>query len=96
MRKIEKLMLNAVNNNQRFASGNTTVTIDSANNLFVYLFGNCIYKVIDGVKYFTLAGYNTVTTRSRLNALNVDICQRNFTAYYNGVSINSDQWYKIN
>lgn len=95
MRQIEEMMLNAVNSRRNFASSNTSVHVDSNKNVFVYLFGNCIYKIVDGVKYFTLAGWNTVTTRSRINALGVDVCQRNYLAYRNGVQIDSYSWYEV-
>ena len=75
-------------------NGNTVVTNDETG-VKVYLHGNCIYAVYDGVARFTLAGWNTPTTRSRLNALGVGVYQKNWKAMRNGQEINSREWYTI-
>ena len=95
MRRIEEMMLNAINNDRSFSNSNTTVNVDRSGNVYVYLFGNCIYRIVDGVKQFTLAGWNTVTTRSRLNALGVSVSQKNWDPVYNGVVISSYNWYTV-
>ena len=94
MRQIEKNMLNAVRNGKSFRSGNTVVTADNTG-IKVYLHGNCIFAIYQGVKRFTLAGWNTVTTRSRLNALGVNVSQKNWSPVYNGVVISSYNWYTV-
>ena len=43
---------------------------------YVRLHGNLIYREHNGVKEFNLCGWNTPTTRSRLNALGVGVSQR--------------------
>lgn len=94
MRQIEKNMLNAVRDGKSFRSGNTVVTADNTG-IKVYLHGNCIFAVYQGVKRFTLAGWNSVTTRSRLNALGVAVSQKNWAPMYKGSVINSRAWYTV-
>lgn len=94
MRQIEKNMLQAVRSGRNFRSGNTAVTADETG-VKVYLHGNCIFAVYQGVKRFSLAGWNTVTTRSRLNALGVSVSQKNFDPIYNGGVISSYNWYTV-
>ena len=68
MRQIEKMMVNAVANKQNFRLNNTEVrNINGA--IFVALHGNLIYAKINGVHYYSNAGWNTRTTASRLRAL---------------------------
>lgn len=94
MRKIEKEMQQALRNGRNFRRGNTAVIFNESG-AKVYLHGNCIFSIRQGVKRFTLAGWNSVTTRSRLNALGVGVYQKNFTPIYNGVAINSREWYTV-
>lgn len=68
MREIEKKMINAVNNKYNFRLSNTEVRIIN-NNVYVALHGNLIFAQIDGIKYYSNSGWNTVTTGSRLRAL---------------------------
>jgi len=96
MRQIEKMMVQAVNNGVNFALNNTRVDVCSGG-IYVYLHNNCIYhKENDGTVNITLHGWNTATTRSRLHALGVNICQKNWTPYLNGQPIDSYKWYQIN
>ena len=70
MRKIEQQMIDAINNNQDWQSANTSVHYDPSSGASrVYLHGNKIAEV--GDDYLTLfdAGYQTKTTKSRLNAI---------------------------
>jgi hypothetical protein len=69
MRKIESNLIAAIRSRRRFASGNTTY---NPTNGHVRLHGNLIAVVLppDGDRSrWTLAGWNTNTTRSRINAL---------------------------
>ena len=63
----------------------------------VYLHGNIIANISFGqenvVAQFTMAGWNTNTTRSRLNAFGVGISQCNWAPYHNGKAISSKGWY---
>ena len=70
MRKIETQMNNAISNNKNWQSANTSVTFDLETNLsIVYLHGNKIAEVGDNfIKLFD-GGYQSNTTKSRLNAI---------------------------
>ena len=69
MRKIETQMIDAIKNNQDWKSANTEVICQQDGVSIVYLHGNKIAEV--GDDYLTLfdAGYQTQTTKSRLNAI---------------------------
>lgn len=94
MRKIEKEMLAAVEQVKNYANGNTTVRV-AENEIRVYLHSNLIYKETHEGRFFTLAGWNTPTTRSRLKALGIDVRQKNFAAVYDGAEISSNEWVRI-
>ena len=100
MRQIEKEMRNAVanamNNGKDWKKGNTAVySLFGA--VFVSLHGNLIYQIDKVTKNgkFTLAGWNTPTTRSRLNALGVGVYQKNFEAYKDGQRLDVCEWYDV-
>jgi hypothetical protein len=90
MREIEKKMVAAVRNGRNFNGNNTQVKSLSNGNIYVYLFDNCIYKIVNGTPKFNLCGWNSATTRSRLNALGVNVTSKNFTPYYNGEPISAN------
>ena len=94
MRQVEEKMLQAVRSGRNFRSGNTVVTADETG-IKVYLHGNCIFAIYQGVKRFTLSGWNSVTTRSRLNALGVSVSQKNWDPIYKGAVISSNSWYTV-
>lgn len=97
MRKIEEAMCAAVKERRNWQSGNTRVQVkDGGNWVKVYLWDNLIYTECreDGAKRFTLAGWNTNTTRSRLRALGVDVCQKDYRAYYKNRFIYKNDWYR--
>lgn len=89
MRQIEKQMLAAIRNGKNFNGNNTQVECEPNGNIYVYLFGNCIYKIVNGTPKFNLCGWNTSTTRSRLNALGVNVTSKGFTPHYNGKPISA-------
>lgn len=95
MRAINEEMSAAVAAHNNFKLSNTEVIASEDGNVFVYLHGNKIYMEVNGKASFTLAGWNTPTTRSRLNALGVDIKQRNFAALHNGKEIDVNKWYNV-
>lgn len=68
MRKIESLMNDAITNKKDFKSANTEV-IACSNVSDVYLHGNLIARI--GETWIELfdGGWQTVTTKSRLNAI---------------------------
>ena len=75
MRKIEQQMIAAVQNNINWSSANTTVTIDEETNTSsVYLHGNLIATVTDNDMTIYDGGYQSVTTKSRINALCQEFC----------------------
>ena len=70
MRKIEKQMCQAVQSNKDWQSGNTEVTIDPETGISVVrLHGNKIATVTDNDMTIYDGGWQSVTTKSRLNAL---------------------------
>ena len=70
MRKIEREMNNAISNNLNWQSANTSVTYDpETNESTVRLHGNTIAVVGDNFVQIFDGGYQSVTTKSRLNAI---------------------------
>jgi len=68
MRKIERLMNDAITAGKDFKSGNTQV-ISIGDVSFVYLHGNHIASVGDNFVQLFDGGWQSVTTKSRLNAI---------------------------
>ena len=63
-------MIAAISNNQNWASGNTTVIFDSETNTsIVYLHGNKIAEIGEGWIKLMDGGWQSNTTKSRLNAI---------------------------
>ena len=69
MRKIETQMNSAIRSRRDWKSGNTRVEITEDNKAFVYLHGNKIAVVDEENVQIFDGGYQTVTTKSRLNAI---------------------------
>ena len=70
MRKIERQMCDAVQGNRNWSSANTSVTIDKETNTSsVYLHGNLIATVTDNDMTIYDGGWQSNTTKSRINAL---------------------------
>ena len=87
MRKIETQMIQAIQQNKNWSSGNTQV-ITEDNTSKVYLHGNHIATVTDDNMTIFDGGWQSVTTKSRLNALCSEFCitgegvfQKDFTWY---------------
>ena len=68
MRKIEAAMNNAIASDKNWAGSNTTVTHENGT-AFVYLHGNKIAEVDDDSVTVFDGGWQTNTTKSRLNAI---------------------------
>ena len=88
MRKIEQQMIDAINANKNWCSGNTMVKTDDANISRVFLHGNHIATIDDDSMMIMDGGWQSVTTKSRLNALCNAFCitgecvfQKDFTWY---------------
>ena len=75
MRKIESQMCAAVQKNINWQSGNTSVHFDPETGVSVVrLHGNKIAEVSDNDMTIFDGGYQSATTKSRLNALCVEFC----------------------
>lgn len=71
--------------------GNTRVE-----NFCLFLHGHKIARLVNGHLEINLCGYNTQTTRARLNALNgVKLSQKNFKLFLNGEEIPDSEWIQI-
>lgn len=68
MRKIERLMNDAITNQKDWKSGNTMVS-NADGVSFVFLHGNCIAQVGDNFVRLFDGGWQSNTTKSRLNAI---------------------------
>ena len=69
MRKIEREMNAAISENRNWKSGNTEVIADHDGVSRVYLHGNKIAEIGDDFVQIFDGGYQSVTTKSRLNAI---------------------------
>ena len=71
MRKVEMQMNTAIRNRVNWSGGNTTVMIDpeNADQATVYLHGNRSAQVCSEFVAIFDGGWQSVTTKSRLNAL---------------------------
>tara|TARA_B100002019_G_scaffold3412_1_gene2825 strand:- start:9534 stop:9956 length:423 start_codon:yes stop_codon:yes gene_type:complete len=89
MRKIEKQMCAAIKNNETWKSGNTSVHFNAEyGTTTVYLHDNLIAIVSDNDVEIFDGGWQTNTTKSRLNAICSEFCmagegvfQKDFTWY---------------
>ena len=88
MRKIESQMCQAIKDNKSWKSGNTEVQYVGDDLSIVYLHGNKIAVVDDTTMSIFDGGWQSVTTKSRLNALCDEFCisgegvfQKNFQWY---------------
>ena len=73
MRKIEKQMIEAINQNKNWSSGNTQVVTNEGVST-VYLHGNKIALIDDTSMTIFDGGWQSNTTKSRLNALCTEFC----------------------
>lgn len=89
MKRIEEKMLRAIKDGRNWSESNTEVAHNNGVTK-VYLHGNLIAKRVNAKWLYSLCGWNTLTTRSRLNVLGCNVVQRNFTPYRNGVEWWSD------
>lgn len=71
MNVIETKMLAAINAGKNWQQRATEVIVSDAGNIQVMLYGSPIVRLENGKKdiFVSLAGYNTLTTRSRINAV---------------------------
>jgi hypothetical protein len=84
MRKITNNAINAFLAGRNFKESNTEIK-SNCNGVYMYLFDNLIACRVGDRLQITTAGWNTVTTRERLNGLpNVSVSQRKGQLYLNG------------
>ena len=75
MRKIETQMNAAIQSNQNWTSGNTAVYFDETSGVSVVrLHGNKIAEIDDDSMTIFDGGFQSTTTKSRLNALCSEFC----------------------
>jgi hypothetical protein len=73
-----------------------TVSNTSTDGHNVWLFGNKIIKREEGKVYATLAGWNTVTTRERVNGITgAGFHQVAYRPMLNGEPVSDDQWIEV-
>jgi hypothetical protein len=90
MRKIETQMIQAIQNNKTWQSANTSVQFIEENETSkVYLHGNHIATVGDDYVEIFDGGYQSNTTKSRLNAIINEFCN----AFTDGVFQKNYQWF---
>ena len=90
-RKITAEIVRAFENGETLSKSNTRTDGQA-----IYLHGNKIAEREDGELFISLAGWNTNTTRERLNGLrDVRLTTKQGQAYLNGKPITDDGWYKI-
>ena len=89
MRKIEQQMNEAVANSKSWQSANTSVVCDDNGVSHVYLHGNKIAEVGDDYLQVFDGGWQSNTTKSRLNALINRFCN----AATDGVYQRQHVWY---
>ena len=96
MRKITSQAIAAFNQSNNFKSGATSVR-SRADGTELVLHGHVIARYVNGEGLsINLCGWNTNTTRERLNGLtgvNLRTCKG--TPYLNGVAISDNGWHKV-
>jgi hypothetical protein len=84
MRKITEESINAFLNRTKFKKQNMEVTIYN-DKACLWLHGNCIATLENNELFITNCGWESNTTKERLNGLpNVSIYQKNFQWFLNG------------
>ena len=92
MRNITSKAIEAFNSARNFKNGNTEVKSESGITT-LSLHGNTIARKDAVGLSINLCGWNTNTTRERLNGLpNVSVSTRKGQAFLNGVAIPSNGW----
>tara|TARA_R110001606_G_scaffold1135_8_gene4075 strand:- start:286 stop:609 length:324 start_codon:yes stop_codon:yes gene_type:complete len=90
MRKIETQMCQAIQSNKNWTNANTTVHYNEENGVsIVRLHGNKIAEVTDDSMTIFDGGWQTTTTKSRLNALINEFCN----SMTDGVFQKNYQWF---
>ena len=91
MRKITEQACYAFETGRKFFQSNTTVTENK-----MYLFGNKIAEYVNGKLQVSLCGWNSNTTRERLNGLTgVSVTTKRGIPYINGYEVSEYGTYQI-
>ena len=96
MRKVTQTIANAFAQGNKMTIGNTATDGNA-----VYLHGNKIAERTNDGILMTLAGWNTTTTRERLNGiaqvlgLDASFTQKDFKPYLKGYMIRDDDWHHV-
>lgn len=91
MRKVTKQIKAAFEAGKSKTIGNT-----HTDGTTVYLHGNAIVQRREDGIYASLAGWNTPTTRERVNGITgSSLTQKDFEPYLNGKPCSAIEWYKI-
>ena len=96
MKVIERKLKNAWDNNQLIEISNSAIRSEGDDVLGLYLFGNLIATkaVSTGVVSWSMAGWNSLTTRSRLNnVLGVGVYQVKYIPYCGKDAVDPYAWY---
>jgi len=93
MRKIEREMIQAIIDNKDFSKANTRVEYEKDYRFNIYLHGHkiAVYYPQDMNLHLNNCGYETNTTKSRLNAL-IDFV---FGGVGNGIFQHQFNWYMV-
>ena len=93
MRKIEQEMITAIKERKSYRKDNTVVNVNLNNDIVrVYLHNSLIAEITDGTLYISNCGYQTKTTKSRLNSILLSynlptLCSKKFEWY-----LKNDLW----
>jgi len=93
MRQITQRAKQAFDNNTPFCESNTQVIV-MRDVTEMYLFGNKIARKFGDKTTISLAGWNTNTTRERLNAF-ANVYTRQGQAYINGKAVSDTEWVEV-
>ena len=97
MRLVTEKCIKAFLNGKNTAVSNTMVADNK-----LYLHGNCIAKIEDGKLLVSMCGWNTKTTRERLNGFsefgyNISVTQKDWMPFINGKEVTDEMaWVEIN
>lgn len=94
MRKITEAVIGAFYQKRSMTSGNSSVLVDG-DETTMYLHGNAIAKLSDRGLFITTAGWDTRTTKERLNGLHgVSVNHAAHNLYLNGKRWDGE-WIKV-
>lgn len=91
MKNIDYLARNALYGGKKWSLGNTHTEGGE-----MWLHGHKIARIVGGVLWICLCGWDTLTTRNRLNALDgVNLKHKAGKLFLNGAEISASEWIRI-